>query len=491
MASETTPQQEPEPALERRLATILCCDVADYSRLMGANEEATVQALRGHRAVFDALLKQHHGRVFNTAGDAILAEFPSAVEAVRCATEIQSALQTRNEHLPPEQKMLFRMGINLGDVVVQGGDLLGDGVNVAARIQSVAPPGGICISGSVYDQIQNKLSLQFRPLGEQSFKNIGQPIRTFTITHAEAGALPAALRRPPARTAGVIAGLAIAAALLAGGGYWMYRDNEAKRAEEGTLTAQLEAQRKAAEEARKQADELAKRAAEAESKAERERLIAEATKREAALQAQLQSAEEGRRRAEGERKRVDEERQRAEAARAEADRRVAEAAEAQRRAAVLAEAEKRARSESEKKERADAGRKERAATNIASAAPGKSAGTTTPQAAMEGKFDGAYDGQMCNFPNNPERRQCWPVKLNVEKGAASTTWASRVRGKFANAQLTVSPTGAAKMSIDGWNMLDGSALSATLEGRVADNRLQLTGRWANGAPLSGEWTASR
>src|SRR5215510_2741776 len=120
MSTDTTSQPEPEGALERRLATILSCDVAGYSRLMGANEEATVQALRGHRAVFDALLKQHHGRVFNTAGDAILAEFPSAVEAVRCATEIQSALQTRNEHLPPEQKMLFRMDINLGDVVVQG-----------------------------------------------------------------------------------------------------------------------------------------------------------------------------------------------------------------------------------------------------------------------------------------------------------------------------------------------------------------------------------
>jgi len=149
MSNETAPPDPAQPALARRLATILSCDVAGYTRLMGANEEATVQALRGHRAVFDALLKQHHGRVFNTAGDAILAEFPSAVEAVRCATEIQAALQTRNAHLPPEQKMLFRMGINLGDVVVQDGDLLGDGVNVASRIQTLAEPGGICISGSV------------------------------------------------------------------------------------------------------------------------------------------------------------------------------------------------------------------------------------------------------------------------------------------------------------------------------------------------------
>ena len=103
-----------------------------------------MQTLRRHRAIFDALLQQHHGRVFNTAGDMILAEFGSAVEAVRCATEIQAALQTRNEQLPVAQRMLFRMGINLGDVIVENDDLLGDGVNVAARLQSIAEPGGIC-----------------------------------------------------------------------------------------------------------------------------------------------------------------------------------------------------------------------------------------------------------------------------------------------------------------------------------------------------------
>src|ERR1700690_1531862 len=158
MANESAPPEDASPALERRLATIVAADVAGYSRMMGENEEATVKTLRGHREVFDAFLKQHHGRVFNTAGDAILAEFPSAVDAVRCATEIQSALETRNEHLPPGQQMQFRMGINLGDVVVQQGDLLGDGVNVAARLQTIAEPGGIAISGSVYDQIQKKLS---------------------------------------------------------------------------------------------------------------------------------------------------------------------------------------------------------------------------------------------------------------------------------------------------------------------------------------------
>src|ERR1700690_341815 len=159
---------ESRPALERRLATIMMADVFGYSRMMAENEERTVEIFRAHREVFDELLKQHHGRVFNTAGDAILAEFPSAVEAVRCATEIQMALRTRNEHLPADQQMLFRIGINLGDVIVQGNDLLGDGVNVAAGIQTIAEPGGVCLSGSVYDQIRNKLSLQFKLLGERS-----------------------------------------------------------------------------------------------------------------------------------------------------------------------------------------------------------------------------------------------------------------------------------------------------------------------------------
>src|SRR5450755_1076817 len=171
-----------KPSLERRLATILMADVVGYSKMVGENEERTIEVLRGHRDVFDEILKVHRGRVFNTAGDAILAEFPSAVEAVRCANEIQAALRTRNEHLPEEQRMWFRIGINLGDVIIQGGDLLGDGVNIAARSQTIADPGGVCISGSVYDQIQNKLTLQIKQLGEKSFKNIALPVRTFSIS---------------------------------------------------------------------------------------------------------------------------------------------------------------------------------------------------------------------------------------------------------------------------------------------------------------------
>ena len=246
---------ERQPMLERRLATIMVADVAGYSRMIGENEERTVQTLRGHREIFDALLGMYRGRIFNTAGDAILAEFPSAVQAVRCATEIQAALRTRNEQLPAEQRMWFRIGINLGDVIVQGGDLLGDGVNVAARIQTIAEPGGICISGSVYDQIQNKLSLKFKLMGERSFKNIAQPIRTFSIAEADDAAIPVSLARersPGRKLAAMAAALAVLIA-IAGGGYWIFRDYDARRAEEVRRAIDVEhqsaeAQRKAAEE---------------------------------------------------------------------------------------------------------------------------------------------------------------------------------------------------------------------------------------------------
>jgi class 3 adenylate cyclase len=227
--------EDPAPAapdLERKLSTILSADVAEYSRLMAEDEEGTLRTFRGHREVFESLVAQHRGRIFNTAGDAILAEFTSTVEAVRCATEIQSAIATRNDALPENRQVRFRIGVNLGDVMVQGVDLLGDGVNVAARLQTAAEPGGICISGSVYDQIRNKLSLSFASLGERSFKNIPQPVRTFSITGAEGrGALPTP---KPAPQGGSLRIMPIAAAVVAvvliGGGAWLYlgRDTAAK-----------------------------------------------------------------------------------------------------------------------------------------------------------------------------------------------------------------------------------------------------------------------
>ena len=224
--------------VERKLSTILSADVAGYSRLMGEDEEQTLKTFRGHKKIFESLVAMHHGRIFNTAGDAILAEFSSAVEAVRCATDIQAALRTRNDQLAPDRQVKFRMGINLGDVLVQGQDLMGDGVNVAARLQTAAEPGGICISGSVHDQIRNKLSLSFQWLGEKSFKNIQQPVRTFSITEAEGhGALPSPKIGGFGGSAAKWAAGLVVALLAIGGGYWAYTASERSKAEPAPAAA--------------------------------------------------------------------------------------------------------------------------------------------------------------------------------------------------------------------------------------------------------------
>jgi class 3 adenylate cyclase len=231
--------QKTTQSLERKLATILSADVAEFSRLMGEDEEQTLRIFRGHKQVFESLVAMHRGRIFNTAGDAILAEFGSAVEAVRCATDIQAALRTRNDQLAPSRQVRFRIGINLGDVMVQGQDLLGDGVNVAARLQTAAEPGGVCISGSVHDQIRNKLSLSFQSLGEMNFKNIQQAVRTFSVTEAEGrGALPSPkpIGAKNSSAKWIAAGLLLLV-LLAGGGYWAYTVNERNKAEQARAVA--------------------------------------------------------------------------------------------------------------------------------------------------------------------------------------------------------------------------------------------------------------
>ena len=216
----TSEQGGAEP-LVRKLATILSADVAEFSRLMSEDEEGTLRTFRGHKEVFESLVASHRGRIFNTAGDAILAEFSSAVEAVRCATDIQTALRTRNDKLPPNRQVRFRIGINLGDVMLQGQDLLGDGVNVAARLQTAAGLGGVCISGSVHDQIRNKLSLTFQSLGEKSYKNIAQPVRTFSVMEAEGGhVLPTPQPAGKGGSGKWIGGVVAALVVVIGGGYW-------------------------------------------------------------------------------------------------------------------------------------------------------------------------------------------------------------------------------------------------------------------------------
>src|SRR5690242_15417371 len=175
------PDQTPTVGMERKLAAIFSTDVAGYSRLMGDDEEATIRTLTAYRAIISSLIQHYRGRVVDAPGDNLLAEFSSVVDAVRCAVEIQHALKEKNTELPDHRQMRFRIGINLGDVIVEGERLYGDGVNIAARLESLAIPGGICISGTVYDQVENKLALHYDYQGEQTVKNIAKPVRVYRV----------------------------------------------------------------------------------------------------------------------------------------------------------------------------------------------------------------------------------------------------------------------------------------------------------------------
>jgi class 3 adenylate cyclase len=167
--------------MKRKIAAIFAADIAGYSRLVAEDEEETLRRLAAYRAVTDDFIAKAGGRIFNTAGDAVLAEFPSAVEAVRCAIDIQESLRTRNMAYPPSRQMNFRIGITIGDVVERDGDLLGDGVNIAARLEGLAEVGGICVSRAVHEQVANKLSVQFADIGEQEVKNIPTPVHAYMV----------------------------------------------------------------------------------------------------------------------------------------------------------------------------------------------------------------------------------------------------------------------------------------------------------------------
>src|SRR5437867_5509486 len=167
--------------MERKLTAILSADLKGHSRLLGEDQEATIRTLTAYREVIAILIAQHRGRVVDSPGDNLLAEFASAVDAVRGAVEIQRDLQVKNAELPPERRMEFRIGINVGDVVVEGERLYGDGVNIAARLEALAEGGGICIAGTVYDQVENKLSLSYEYVGEQMVKNIAKPVRVYRV----------------------------------------------------------------------------------------------------------------------------------------------------------------------------------------------------------------------------------------------------------------------------------------------------------------------
>src|SRR5215475_1273578 len=165
--------------VSRRLVAVFAADVEGYSRLMGADEVGTLKGLTERRAILDKRIRDHGGRIANTAGDSVLAKFGSAVDAVECAVEAQAALTEANSSLPVDRHINFRIGINVGDVMVHAGDLFGDGVNIAARLQALAQPGGVCVSGTTHEQVRKVLPVAFTDMGLQQVKNIEDPIRAY------------------------------------------------------------------------------------------------------------------------------------------------------------------------------------------------------------------------------------------------------------------------------------------------------------------------
>src|SRR6516225_6969759 len=174
----------------RRLAAILAADVVGYSRMMGENETGTAQALREHRTAADPLIAQHGGRIVKTTGDGVLIEFSSVVGAVECALALQRLAMERNAGIPDERRMEWRIGIHIGDVLIEGDDILGDGVNIAARLEGIAEPGGICISDDAFRQVRGKVETEFADIGEQTLKNIAQRLRVYRVGSSPAAKQP-------------------------------------------------------------------------------------------------------------------------------------------------------------------------------------------------------------------------------------------------------------------------------------------------------------
>src|SRR5215470_15638429 len=202
------------PSPKRKLAAILHADVAGFSRLMGADEAGTHQALNKLRSAVDPLIAGHAGRIVGTAGDSVLADFSSVVDALSCAVEMQRASRAINDPIPPERRLELRIGVNLGDVIVDGDDIFGDGVNIAARLEALAQPGTVCISQTVYDQVRNKLDLEYHPLGVHRVKNIAEPVRAYAVGP------PAVVPRQRKKRRPLIAAAAILALVGAGVAAW-------------------------------------------------------------------------------------------------------------------------------------------------------------------------------------------------------------------------------------------------------------------------------
>lgn len=412
------------PPIKRKLAAILAADAVGYSRMMAADEEGTMKVLAAHRAVIDGIIEFHEGRIINTAGDSVLAEFASPTQAVRCAVEIQDALKTRNDTLPENRRMQFRIGVNLGDVMVKGDDLLGDGVNVAARLEGVAEPGSIYVSSSVYDQIAGKLDLGFSDLGEQSLKNIERPVRAYRVERDKRPTSVSPRKYKRSAAPWIVAAVAVVA-LGAGGTWYAAQVSDKRQAEAEAAKARADAEiakaRAEAEEAKKRADAAADSATAAKRALDEQR-VAESLAR---AQAQVAAA------------RAD-----AEATRRKADAELAAAAEARRSAEAAAK----------------------------SAATLKTA--TAPARSFAGPWTGTWS---CSGGSEPDRT--FPAKVSYSDAGFDVQ--ANLPGQTGYRQLTGTPQRDGRMQLTG-QILAGPKTGfkpASVEGRFSGERYEGKGKF--------------
>jgi class 3 adenylate cyclase len=525
---------------KRKLTAIMSADVTGYSRLMGNDEAATVTTLEAYKQVMFALIKQHRGRLIDSPGDNLLAEFGSVVDAVQCGVAVQNELKARNAYLPENRRMQFRIGINLGDVIEEGDRIYGDGVNIAARLESLSDPGGICVSRTAFDHIETKLPLGYEYLGEQTVKNIARPVGAYRvvleprITVVGAGEKKIRSRRPLFLTIAVILILLAGATTI-----WHFvlqpppppSEKPSPKKTESQPLAQLEAQKLATEQAEHAAQDA---------------------KREALLEAQKQAADETLRRVQEESNRLEEERKQAEGEKRALEARNQQAAVSPALTGLhdgtysgqlcnqwtkppscwavalvvrngiaegswISRTKKRARAHGTifadgqvwlnleawgpSGNPVDALLHGRivdgriTASGLWNTGGGVSgdwsrmqiaAAATAVKAtpALTSSHDGTYSGQLCYpVPNKPPF--CWPVPLVVRNGIAEGSWISPAK-KTAKARGTVDAEGELQLNLETWNR-EGTPVEAIMTGRIVDGMITASGQWSTGGSVFGDW----
>jgi class 3 adenylate cyclase len=468
-------------SFKRKLAAILSADVKGYSRLMGEDEAETVKTITAYRKIMEELIQQHRGRVIDSPGDNILAEFASVVDAVQCAVAAQNEFKARNAELPENRRMEFRIGVNLGDVIEEESRIYGDGVNIAARLESLADPSGICISKTAFDHIETKLPFGYEYLGEQTVKNIAKPVGAYrvlmdprvTVAGAEEKKVPV----PLWRRKGVLAGAMAVLIVIIGAAVWSFywrATQDTQRIEKARAAAEKEAGRAATDEARM--------TLEAQRKAELERTARDAAEREAKLRAELLTVK-----GKAEQERIAREAAQREAKlQAEQERTAREAA--QREAKLQVEQERIVREAAQREtklqvelkaaqvelQQAEASKKQ--ATQqaaVTAAVPQKAASLTR---ADPDRYDGTYQGRMCTDSVGKSKQTCRPVTVTVKQGTVSGSFLSGASGKRSYLKGTIAPEGAVKLTLDAFNRND-KPITGTMTGAWSDNTIATSGTW--------------